>query len=480
MIRTLVPVRTADTVVYVDALASVKVGPFTFLVHRSENADGRFLGYLATYAPIGLRAGDPRESVQEVIDKLASVDTDLVSRAIARTLEDMRSRYMCELAPEEGLQRDVSWQEREQYRFDSGEYSPVPSILGLQYPQEHYVHLSVTKTESDFVAYTPSEDYGTRDRQVRMKFGKYLRKCFPEMPDTEVQAAVMALRSHLALVDSPATLLFATDWETINDIFETAMCACDSTYTSCMHGKFNEDDIRPYHVYADSPDVAVAYVRESGAIVSRTVVSTKDYVWVRLYSVGGCSTKCGVLKDLLNAAGYSHGDLTGNRLTKLQTRRVMLPYIDHGGMGVIDQGKYWEVCAEGEGDYTADQTDGSASENENTCSRCEHDEDDCQCSYCECCEESYYPSCDRCSFCEECEGCREHCNCSCARCSYCDNIIEPSSRYTDRCRCERCDECSELISDCQCDHCEKCEMLTSQCECETEEIEKTETEEATV
>ena len=171
----------------------------------------------------------------------------------------------------------------------------------------------------------------------------------------------MELKAALRIKESPMELKFTTDTETINEIFETEMFACDSRYVSCMHGKFQGRSSRPYHVYADSPDVAVAYITKGGHIQARSVVSIRFKNWVRPYSISsGDSTLCHVLITMLTEAGYSEGDLTENRLTNLGHR--CLPYIDHGGMGVRDEGKYWIVCDEGDGDYNCDQTDGTATE----------------------------------------------------------------------------------------------------------------------
>src|ERR1039458_2513006 len=101
------------------------------------------------------------------------------------------------------------WKSRELSRLADGTYKTVP--VCLDYPASHYVHLSVTSMENDFVAYTPSDAYGEADRQVRMKFGRYLRKTFPGMTDAEVQSNVTALKSALSIADRPAVLRFATD-----------------------------------------------------------------------------------------------------------------------------------------------------------------------------------------------------------------------------------------------------------------------------
>lgn len=320
-----------------------------------------------------------------------------------------------------------TWKQRESDRFNDGTYKPVP--VTLDYPDEHYVHISVKHEETDHVAYTPSDAYGQADRQVSMKFGRYLKKTFSDMTDADIQGYVTKFKSALSVQETPVTLRFATDRETINDIFEAKMYACGSSVCSCMHGKFDGDSIRPYHVYADSPDVAIAYATTEKGIVSRSVVSTKDKVYVRLYSVayGDNDADCGTLRELLEQAGYDKGELYGNRLTKLNSDCVMLPYIDNSGRDVRDDGQYWTVVESG--DYTADCTDGTATDNQDRCSGCNEPEDDCECIWCECCDERYANGCDTCSRCEHCERCVHH----------------------DRCECVRCDDCNELTDDCECE-----------------------------
>lgn len=361
-----------------------------------------------------------------------------------------------------------AWHARESAGFEDGTYKPVP--VPMDYPVAHFLHLSVTETEADYVAFTPSDAYGVADRQVRLKFGRYLKKTFESLSDAEIQAHVTSLKSALSIADQAPVLKFATDRETINRIFETEMRACDSTAASCMHGKFDSDTVRPYHVYADSPDVAVAYVTVSDGIIARSVVSKKDMVWVRPYSVadGDSARDCGTLRELLKSAGYSKGHLYGNRLTKLKTSEVMLPYIDNGGAHVEDAGKYWVVC-EDDGDYECDCTDGTATPCASRCERCDNDEDECECIYCECCDERYADGCNECSMCEECDGCTEHDHCNCNRCGDCNNIINPRSRYTDSCECSRCDECHELEDECGCSKCDECGRLTDDCGCEEDD-----------
>jgi len=223
-------------------------------VHRSPDGQTR---YTCTYAPLGIGNGGA-PSIEASIHRIAVMDAACIKRALRDHEQTRLTAYCPELSSEYGLPHAAVWRSVEQMRFDTEQYKPVPRLDALshwEYPADHYVHLSVTDTEQDYVAYTPSETYGENDRQVRLKFGKYLRKTFPELSDCAIQSAVIELRAKLAR--SIGALHFTTERARINDIFETRMCAGGSgDYPSCMYGKFDGQTVRPYHVYADSPDLA--------------------------------------------------------------------------------------------------------------------------------------------------------------------------------------------------------------------------------
>jgi len=365
--------------------------------------------------------------------------------------------------PEVTPEQITAWQERERCRFyetwngsghDAPKYLPVPVDVPWpdSYPSQHYLHLSVVDGEEDAVAYTPSDAYGVADRQVRLKFGCYLKKTFPEKPDTWVADLVCKFKAARAFAVSPHVLHFATGKDRINDIFETPMCARDSGCLSCMHGKFADDTIRPYHVYADSPDVAVAYVTKADRIVSRTVVNQVKRRWIRPYAAtsGDNGTECGILESMLSDAGYEKGSLLGCRLTKLDTADVMLPYLDGNATDVDDEGDWWRVVSNG--DYSADRTTGDATQNVSRCDSCNNRPDDCECSYCPCCDTHSPDGCNECDMCERCDRCVTHSDCNCTRCGECGELRAGIySHQRDECSCDRCETCDELEDECECD-----------------------------
>lgn len=346
------------------------------------------------------------------------------------------------------------WRLREKQRLASGEYKSLPYV-GFTPIEDHFVHRSAQKDEEDFIAYTPSDAYGLQDRQIRMRLGRYVKKYFPNVSDDYIRSVVDKYKAIVDHESRPYELNFATDRETINDIFETCMYVQGSSYESCLYGKFDHWTHRPYDVYANTPDVAVAYLSHSGEIVARTVVNLKDRKWIRFYTCNGYRNCIPTFRSLLQAEGYSEGSLKGCRLTVLPTGDVCLPYIDGSHNEVTREGNWWRVVLNGA--YTADKTDGSATCNLPQCSACDELEEDCACYYCECCDELRPDGyCDCCDICDHCDCCISH----------------------SRCRCERCDECDERTINCECVRCEECSELVENCDCETEEETQTESEPA--
>jgi hypothetical protein len=359
------------------------------------------------------------------------------------------------------------WHQRELARLADGTYKPIPNLpefTAVTFRYEHFLHLSQSAGDLDMIAFTASHDKGKADRQTPMKFGRYLKQYYPGLTDEQIKTMVDAMKIHRTEGGLPE-LRFATDRETISWIFETPMAPKDGAYHSCMYNKFYGWINRPYHVYADSPDVAVAYIQDDdGKPLARSVVSTKDKGWVRLYGhlddrcssddVSAKNEHCRKLAKLLSMAGYEQKSLAGNRLTVLDQRygQDVLPYIDGDDKWVREKGGYWLVYSIG--DIECDSTEGlygkdeDEDEDEDYCNDC--DSSPCECIYCDCCEQSYCGGCDDCQICEQCCRCHTHDGCSCSRCSECRELISTRHSWMSRCDCDRCSDCGELDEDCEC------------------------------
>src|SRR4051812_18460666 len=196
--------------------------------------------------------------------------------------------YVCD-----DLERD-SWCRREQDRFTTGVYLPVPwRACGDAYylpwgtdksSTHHHAHLSVS--DPGMIAYTPSDDYGMKDRQIRITPGRYLERFMPDYSHRHAEWIAACT------VDN-YTLKFAVTREEIVKLYdrgpESCMRGANHDFSSSMH---------PCTVYGDS-DLAFAYYGELSNCSARAVCWPSRKLYGRVY--GNDS----VLVPLLRAAGYT-------------------------------------------------------------------------------------------------------------------------------------------------------------------------------
>lgn len=287
-------------------------------------------------------------------------------------------------------ENSIAWQEREHDRFISGEYTDLPVViytmlhtLGVTLERTHYVHVSVKNP--GMISYTPDVRMGVRDRQVRLKFGKYLNKYYGKHLAThEIAKLAAVLRTDVSELD----LHLARTEQEIVHVYETGP-------RSCMgHGAGSfQSSVHPCTVYA-TEDIAIAYtVREDengdARITARTVCNMIDRTHTTIYG------DTHAIKPLLDDHGFSYGELDGCRLLKIQESGdvYVMPYLD-SGEGVSHDGEYFVItdCP----DYDAKSTEGLTGELGEMCEDCEEYTDEDNMTYirdhgmvCECCIDSY-------------------------------------------------------------------------------------------
>lgn len=209
------------------------------------------------------------------------------------------------------LDESKVWIEREEARFTSGYYNPVPWPTKDAF-KHHFVHLS--RDKDGMIAYTPNADYGQADRQIRVRPGKYLTEFYPEFgPDT--------IRDYCAQVSSNSYVMKITqDADEIERVYAEGPSSCMAHPSDFFAG-----NIHPARAYA-GPDLAVAYlIHPDGDIVARAVVFPARREHTRIYGDGSR------LGNLLSDDGYTRndGDWSGARLTRIESPRgIVAPYID--------------------------------------------------------------------------------------------------------------------------------------------------------
>ena len=339
------------------------------------------------------------------------------------------------------------WYAREYTRLQSGEYIMPPWFgeywYSSRYATSHYAHLSTAVPS--MVAYTPDDEFGVEDRQLRVRPGKYLKTFAPTLEQKAIDGYVADVK---ALTGGRYHI--ARDPETIVKIFMNGP-------SSCMdRSHFPHAPRHPCACYGDS-DLGVAYIGDPlTRIVARAVVWPDRQTYSVVYGDEQ-------LSRLLRADGYTsagpHGAMI--RIVEDELGRELCPYIDDvkSANRTADlRSSQLILRADNRGDYAVQRTSGYLDDEERSvCERCneEHDADSALCD--SCMEDSC--TCDFCSHAfwpDDMDGITwrlentESYSCGCTSvgtCEVCEVSYWVSRGLTD-CR------CSEHESTEYCDHCD--------------------------
>jgi hypothetical protein len=291
--------------------------------------------------------------------------------------------YMREAMPESAF-----WVWRENARFVLEYYKPPAFLATLRKIGKDNPHLwwhfpHVSTEDPTMVAYTPSPEYGKRDRQVRTKVGRYLTQFYGE---TLTQNQIRSLADGVKQLDFHMSK-DADDFEAIYSIRED-----ECGLSSCMQGDVYsfDSEIHPARVYA-SGDFALAWLTDrvlNDRVVARAIVAFPDDPakahFVRVYG-----DESNALHDMLLERDYPKESvyLHSPRLLVVEhdDGQYVMPYIDGGNKFVsmhrIDGKRYWLVAnSDGENRSSATNTNGLTERMGGRCEVCgdytEEDEDD--------------------------------------------------------------------------------------------------------
>lgn len=212
----------------------------------------------------------------------------------------------------------------------------------------HFLHVSVE--DPSMVAYTPSHEYGKRDRQVRVKVGKYLTQFYSEHLSPEGIRAV-------ANMCKPHEVKFAVTRREIADVYIHGP-------HSCMSGD-EWGHLHPAMVYEG--EFRLAYLETGEQIVARGFVHDPSQTWVRMYGDEGQT-----LADALTSMGFTRANRwpNGAKLKRIEDGRgrVFMPYIDGGTQSVLACGSHFEIHEDG--NYHCTNTSGYIDEDQDECENC--------------------------------------------------------------------------------------------------------------
>lgn len=293
------------------------------------------------------------------------------------------------------LEERKNWRERERRKVSSYRYSGN-SVVPWRYEdwyndtlhEMHNAYLSIEKP--GLVAYTPSEEWGVADRQLRVRPGKYLEQFAPHLTSTERDAFCAQVKA----IDDRNVVQFAT---TPDDIVRVYLNGPDSCMSHRV-GDYSTGGLHPVSVYGDS-DLQLAYLPndDGRTFRARALVWPEKKIHSRVY---GDET----IKYLLTQMGYKNGSLAGAHVRKVRVDSdvFLMPYVDGIETANI-VGNRFQFCDDESGGYKCQDTNGTTEPNYEPepdevyyCSNgeCgnERNEDHTYCSSCE--DERYH--CDYC------------------------------------------------------------------------------------
>lgn len=326
-----------------------------------------------------------------------------------------------------GLESELFWVYREGCRFVAGEYQmpnfmayltslaaqdasnnvradnpelPTMAAWMAKWARNwwHFPHISLE--DPTMVAYTPNHEYGKRDRQVRVKVGKYLSQFWG---DVLTQDDIR----RLANGSKGLEVKFVTGREAIRDVYENGPESCMSGGTGGFHSALDEADIHPAEVFGyihpdGSPEFRMAVIHRGGEITARCLVHERSKLWVRTYGDDGTA-----LGEMLDDMGYTRGEVGsfGAILLALPVDGgLVMPYLD-GDCKYVDL----DICVDDAGveyvrwtpigDYRAADTGGFVqTQPEGECDECGERVDQDELSYsghhdmhiCERCREDHF------------------------------------------------------------------------------------------
>jgi hypothetical protein len=284
------------------------------------------------------------------------------------------------------IKNNPEWENRELARFESGDYLPVAWHDSSFWRNNeaihklHYAHRS--KVKDHCIAYTESPEKGSQDRQTRIKAGAYLTKYFSHiLSESEINHYARLHASIENTLDSEVK--FTSDPDLIEEIYIHGPQSCMSDPASSFSGHCH-----PVKVYGDS-DLQLAYVdRQSDyhnrRYAARALVWPEKKIYGRVYPTPErysdndriiARAEYNGLIMALEKLGYQSGRFDGAKIKAIEDSNdngYIMPYLD-GTQGVDLVGEYFVI--HGNGDYSADQTNGLMGDNKTTCQRCEESVD---------------------------------------------------------------------------------------------------------
>lgn len=241
---------------------------------------------------------------------------------------------------------DSVWHEREQKKFDSGAYKPIPDLwrkakwfASSKETAYHFPHIA---TDGESVAYTPSSEWGHADRRTSLSPARYLAKFYGHILRPEEIS-----RFANAFTDDRFVLEFLSEPKDFSWAYQQHyMKNPSSGADSCMGYAPSHFGLKrhPAEAYA-CDDLAIAVIRDPN---NRDKILARSIVWPKGKAANRCYGTEEKMRDILlnklNLAGYEQSNsFAGAKIAAISINEVngrslramergyqsyLMPYID--------------------------------------------------------------------------------------------------------------------------------------------------------
>jgi hypothetical protein len=365
------------------------------------------------------------------------------------------------------VEERYAWHERESDRFNSGMYARVPwaNVSWYRYDDTFsllFAHMSLNHI--GLIAYTPDDESGFCDRQLRVTPARFLQKfCADHLNEKQIAEYVALVKGF----DGKFSL--ATTEDDVIAVYRGGPHSCMSHDVD----EYSTRGIHPVSVYAGS-DLAVAYLGDKRKASARCIVWPEKKFYTRVY---GDTT----LRVVLEKDGYQYTDSVDGakvRAIKLNDPRhrrslggYVMPFMDTADRArLTSDGKFFVFDESGSyGTRETNGTTGIVEDEYRECANCgdSYESNDDTDPYCRSCDDDRWTcdACDDVSFDPSdqhrvgndtlCESCSDERSTSCEECS--DHFHEENyTRHQQRDRsnrgvtafCESCESGHSMCNDC--------------------------------
>lgn len=292
---------------------------------------------------------------------------------------------------------DSTWHNREQARFDSGEYTPLCDLLAARvanYERKNGTRLfaHISKKNPLLIAYTKDAIKGAQDKQSLLSIPAFVELVAPAS-EQEYKNLLVSLQGEIAAQFIPAEFLIAETESDIESVY-TNHAKSGNIGVSCMRysasnfPRVNDRVYHPVRVYA-AGDLAIAYKQnDEGLTTARALIWPSKKLYSRVYSdsENGDSS----FHEALRRAGYSKSryyghdfeSMSGARLLRVENDKsnLVIPYLDEVGH-VSDNGE--NLIIDRNGELGAMETSGEIRLAGECCDSCgdQYDESDLRTVY---------------------------------------------------------------------------------------------------